>query len=247
MKRFFGRSCFCLIEAARIKVLGEQLRKGNVMQREAAVSELGGIEDASVVPLLGAALDDRDSVQAVESAKAALVRLGRKPEFRVLVRQTLVSKLVSKRFLARTWAAEALGKVGGVEAMPHLTRMLEKEAHPFARLTVVCAFQEIGHRSAVEPIVSLLEKEQDSNVANAASSALAKLSAEFTRRKEPSLPSNQAEEALLLAASHFPPSVKGFDPAIFSNLVVGAKHNLISAGNIGDEIARLRSQSARKR
>jgi len=138
--------------------------KGNAQQAYSAVLELGRMGSDKAVDLLLATLARRDGV-----ARSAARELGRLARDRTL--KPLAAMLTDKEVSQS--AAEALIACGAKAVAPLLDAL--KSEHAGARQLAATALGEIRDKRAVEPLILLLQTDDEYVVRTAAATALGQL------------------------------------------------------------------------
>jgi len=154
-----------MLKAFKLWKLSSAIRaKGNAQQAYSAVLELGRLGSDKAVDMLIAALARRDGV-----ARSAARELGRLAHHRALppLAALLTDTQVSES------AAEAL-MAFGAKAVATLLDALKNE-HPGARQLAATALGEIRDKRAVEPLILLLQTDDEYAVRTAAAAALGQI------------------------------------------------------------------------
>jgi HEAT repeat protein len=146
------------------KLAGVLRRPGNDPAAYAAVVEVGRVGGSGAVDLLIGALDRRDGV-----ARSAARELGRLGDERAI--PPLIALLANAEVSQA--ASEALVKLGS-KAVSALSTALRSDDVAVRRLATL-TLGEIGDKSAVDPLVKILQTDDDYAVRTSAATALGQL------------------------------------------------------------------------
>lgn len=147
-----------------------------------AMEALFRINGSALIPLLVAMCDDQDPAFR-QKAEVLLEIQERKSQTKEALMDVLREALKDKRSCVRAYAVEGIGRIGGMWAKADLVLCLN-DSDPTIRAKAAIAFGEAAGRYSsfrfnfVEPLISALEKDVDSNVRQEAANALEKITGE---------------------------------------------------------------------
>ncbi|MGH2826578.1 MAG: HEAT repeat domain-containing protein [Actinomycetota bacterium] len=140
--------------------------------RIVAARALGQLGDSTAIPDLLAALDAPRPLPAGPVAMS-LLRLGRAGGA-----QQVCAGLRGRLPATRAVAAEVVGKLGVLEAVDDVIKLLDREEVPEVRVAAARALGEIGSARACGPLVSCLEEDLTTAVRAEAAEALGQIGVE---------------------------------------------------------------------